>query len=48
MKLPKKKKKKEFEEMARDALMVDIYIYIYIYMPVDPQHLCKFHVFWYC
>ena len=27
-----KEKKKNFEEMARDALMVDIYIFIYIYM----------------
>ena len=35
-----------FEEIVRDALMVDIYIYIY--MLLDPQHLCKFHVFWYC
>ena len=33
-----------FEEIVRDALMVDIYIY----MLLDPQHLCKFHVFWYC
>ena len=41
MKLPQKKKKK-IEEIARDALTVEIN------MPLDPQHLCKFHLFSYC